>query len=114
MRYGRARNTGLAAVGIHPITMHVLKDFLATGTQLRLELPGKGGIVVPVDVIEPPIVRLKDGSVVRVSVDNFGKIQRKIEKILFLGDILISFGDFLYNSSLLRHLATWRSGGSKT
>lgn len=98
LRYGRARNTGLAAVGIHPITMHVLKDFLATGTQLRLELPGKGGIVVPVDVIEPPIVRLKDGSVVRASVDNFSKIERRIEKILFLGDILISFGDFLYNS----------------
>jgi DNA polymerase II large subunit len=98
LRYGRARNTGLAAVGIHPATMSVLQDFPAAGTQLRLELPGKGGIVVPVDAIELPIVRLKDGSVVRVSVQNFGEIKNKIEKILFLGDILISFGDFLYNS----------------
>jgi len=101
LRYGRARNTGLAAVGIHPATMSVLQDFPAAGTQLRLELPGKGGIVVPVDAIELPIVRLKDGSVVRVSVQNFSEIKNKIEKILFLGDILISFGDFLYNSKPL-------------
>jgi DNA polymerase II large subunit len=101
LRYGRARNTGLAAVGIHPATMSVLQDFLAAGTQLRLELPGKGGVVVPVDVIELPIVRLKDGSVVRVSVENFSEIKGKIDKVLFLGDILISFGDFLYNSKPL-------------
>jgi DNA polymerase II large subunit len=101
LRYGRARNTGLAAVGIHPATMSVLRDFLAAGTQLRLELPGKGGVVVPVDAIELPIVRLKDGSVVRVSVENFSEIKGKIDKILFLGDILISFGDFLYNSKPL-------------
>ena len=101
LRYGRARNTGLAAVGIHPATMLVLQGFLAAGTQLRLELPGKGGITVPVDAIESPIVRLRDGSVVRVSVENFAEIKNKIEKILFLGDILISFGDFLYNSKPL-------------
>jgi len=101
LRYGRARNTGLAAVGIHPATMLVLQGFVAAGTQLRLELPGKGGIAVPVDSLEPPIVRLKNGSVVRVSVENFAGLKDSIEKILFLGDILISFGDFLYNSKSL-------------
>ena len=101
LRYGRARNTGLSAVGIHPATMLVLQGFLAGGTQLRLELPGKGGIVVPVDTIEPPFVRLKDGSVVKVTISNFDKLKNEIEKILFLGDILISFGDFLYNSKWL-------------
>jgi len=101
LRYGRARNTGLAAVGIHPATMLVLQGFLAAGTQLRLELPGKGGIVVPVDSVEPPIVLLKNGSVVRVFVENFREIRDEILKVLFLGDILISFGDFLYNSKLL-------------
>jgi DNA polymerase II large subunit len=101
LRYGRARNTGLAAVGIHPATMLVLQGFLAGGTQLRMELPGKGGIVVPVDVIEPPIVHTDDGSIVRVSVENFGAVKDKIKSILFLGDILISFGDFLYNSQQL-------------
>jgi DNA polymerase II large subunit len=101
LRYGRARNTGLAAVGIHPATMLVLQRFIAAGTQLRLELPGKGGVAVPVDTIEPPIIRLKNGSVLRGSVESFDEIESKIDKVLFLGDILISFGDFLYNSRLL-------------
>jgi len=101
LRYGRARNTGLSAVGIHPSTMLVLDGFLAGGTQLRMELPGKGGIVVPVDAIEGPVVCLNDGSVVRVSVSNYSEIKDRIERILFLGDMLVSFGDFLYNSKLL-------------
>jgi DNA polymerase II large subunit len=102
LRYGRSRNTGLAAVGIHPATMMVVQNFLAAGTQLRLEGPGKGGIVVPVDSIEPPVVRLKSGSVVRVSLQNFKRLEMSIDKILFLGDILIGFGDFLYTNKPLR------------
>ena len=98
LRYGRSRNTGLSAVGIHPATMLVAERFLATGTQMRIELPGKGCVTVPVDTLELPVVLLKDGSVVRVSLDNFANVKGKIEKILFLGDILISFGDFLYTS----------------
>jgi DNA polymerase II large subunit len=101
LRYGRARNTGLAAVGVHPATMMVLQNFLAAGTQLRIEGPGKAGIVLPVDTIEPPIVRLRDGSVVRVTTKNFEQIKNVIDKILFLGDILIGFGDFLYNNKPL-------------
>ena len=102
LRYGRSRNTGLAAVGIHPATMMVVQNFLAAGTQLRLEGPGKGGITVPVDSIEPPIVRLKNGSVVRVTIQNFKQIEKLVDKILFLGDILIGFGDFLYTNKPLR------------
>jgi DNA polymerase II large subunit len=98
LRYGRSRNTGLSAVGVHPVTMLVLESFLAAGTQMRLELPGKGCVTLPVDTVEPPIVLLKDNSVVRVSLENFAEVKGKIQKILFLGDILISFGDFLYTS----------------
>jgi len=101
LRYGRSRNTGLAAVGIHPLTMMTLQNFLAGGTQLKIETPGKSGIVMPVDYIEPPIVKLKDGSVIRVSHENIDLVKRNMEKILFLGDILISFGDFLYNNKTL-------------
>ncbi len=101
LRYGRSRNTGLSAVGIHPATMLVVENFLAAGTQLRLELPGKGGVTVPVDSLEPPVVCLKDGSVVKVSLENFKDIKDKVAKILFLGDILISFGDFLYTNKAL-------------
>jgi len=101
LRYGRSRNTGLSAVGIHPATMLVVERFLAAGTQMRLELPGKGCVTVPVDSIESPVVLLKDGSVVRVSLENFEGVRTQIKKILFLGDILISFGDFLYTSKTL-------------
>ena len=101
LRYGRSRNTGLSAVGIHPATMLVVENFLAAGTQMRLELPGKGGVTMPVDSIEKPVVLLKDGSVVRVSLENFSEVKGKIQKILFLGDILIDFGDFLYSNKAL-------------
>ncbi len=101
LRYGRSRNTGLAAVGIHPATMLVLGNFLAGGTQMRLQLPGKGCVTMPVDYLEPPIVLLTNGSVVRVSVESYPKIKNEIKKILFLGDILISFGDFLYTRKQL-------------
>lgn len=102
LRYGRSRNTGLSAVGIHPATMLVVERFLAAGTQMRLELPGKGGVTMPVDSIEKPVVLLKDGSVVRVSLQNYPEVKGKIQKILFLGDILIDFGDFLYCNKTLQ------------
>lgn len=101
LRYGRSRNTGLSAVGIHPATMLVVERFLAAGTQMRLELPGKGGVTMPVDSIEKPVVLLKDGSVVRVSLENFPSVKGRIQKILFLGDMLIDFGDFLYCNKAL-------------
>ncbi len=101
LRYGRSRNTGLSAVGIHPATMLVVESFLAAGTQMRLELPGKGGVTLPVDSIEQPVVLLKDNSVVRVSLQNFPEVKGKIQKILFLGDMLIDFGDFLYSNKAL-------------
>jgi len=102
LRYGRARNTGLAALGVHPATMMVLQYFLASGTQMRIQGPGKAGVVLPVDTIEPPIVRLKDGSVIRVSLQDSDRINNVIDKILFLGDLLVSFGDFLYTNKPLQ------------
>ncbi len=101
LRYGRARNTGLAAMGVHPVTMLVLQRFMAAGTQLRVEAPGKAGVVLPVDGIETPVVRLKNGSVVRVSSENFDSVKDQIDRVLFLGDLLVSFGDFLYNNKVL-------------
>jgi DNA polymerase II large subunit len=99
LRYGRTRATGMAAIGIHPATMVVLDDFPATGTQLRIERPGKAGIITPVDTIEPPIVKLSDGSVVRLdSAEQAKLVQKSIQSILFVGDLLISYGEFLENN----------------
>ncbi len=103
IRYGRAFATGMAAYGIHPMTMKVLKGYIVTGTQLRADFPGKGGIVTAVDTIEPPVVKTNDGSVVRVSSEIiFKEVENKIANILFLGDILVSVGDCVENNVELR------------
>jgi len=102
IRYGRARNTGLMAVGIHPMSMRVLQGFLSIGSQLRIDRPGKSAIVMPVDSIMPPIVKTKDGSIYMVDTEEkLREVQGNISKILFLGDILISIGDYIEGNSPL-------------
>ncbi|KZX10316.1 DNA polymerase II large subunit [Methanobrevibacter filiformis] len=101
LRYGRSRNTGLAAMGVSPITMELV-EFLAVGTQLKIEKPGKGNCVVPVDSIEGPIVKLKNGDVVKVkSIKEAKSIRKYVTEILFLGDMLVAFGEFLRNNQNL-------------
>jgi len=102
IRYGRCRNTGLAAAGIHPATMGILDNFISIGTQLRTERPGKSASICPVSSIEPPIIKLKNGSVVKVNNYNLAvKYFPEVEEILFLGDILFSFGEFAENNHVL-------------
>lgn len=99
LRYGRSRNTGLAGVGIHPATMFVVEEFLAPGTHIRTERPGKGAIVAPVDTIDGPIILLKDGTVKRVTdVDEAHELEGRIERIISLGDVLVGLGEFLENN----------------
>ncbi|MFX1481813.1 MAG: DNA polymerase II large subunit [Promethearchaeota archaeon] len=99
LRYGRSRNTGLAGVGIHPATMFVVEEFLAPGTHIRTERPGKGSIVAPVDTIEGPIVLLKDGTVKRVTdSEEAHSLEGNIKRIIYLGDILVALGEFLENN----------------
>ena len=102
LRYGRACNTGFAAVGIHPALGEILDHTIVVGTQIKIDIPGKGATVAFVDSIDTPIVRLKNGNVVKIRNVKHGlEIKNEIEKILHLGDILISFGDFLENNAQL-------------
>ncbi|MFX0018392.1 MAG: DNA polymerase II large subunit [Promethearchaeota archaeon] len=102
IRYGRSRNTGLAAAGINPATMGILDDFISIGTQLRIERPGKSTSVCPVNSIEPPIVKLKNGNVIKInSYKMANDYFPKLEKVLFLGDILFGFGEFAENNHTL-------------
>ena len=102
LRYGRACNTGFAAVGFHPVIAEILDHTIAVGTQVKIDIPGKGATVAFVDSIETPIVRLFNGDVVKIrNVQHGIEIKNKIEKILHLGDILITFGDFLENNAQL-------------
>jgi DNA polymerase II large subunit len=102
LRYGRACNTGFAAVGIHPVVAEILDHTIAVGTQIKIDIPGKGATVAFVDSIETPIVLLKNGDVIKIKNVKHGiEIKNEIKKILHLGDILISFGDFLENNAQL-------------
>ncbi len=102
LRYGRACNTGFAAVGIHPALGEILDHTIVVGTQIKIDVPGKGATVAFVDSIDTPIVRLKNGNVVKIRDVKHGiEIKNEIEKIIHLGDILISFGDFLENNAQL-------------
>jgi DNA polymerase II large subunit len=97
LRYGRSRVSGYSSTSIHPSTMHVLKKYLATGTQLKIERPGKATAITVCDSIEGPIVKLQDDSVVRLDDEKIAKnLKDEVKEILFLGDILINYGDF-YN-----------------
>ncbi|MFW9955399.1 MAG: DNA polymerase II large subunit, partial [Candidatus Thorarchaeota archaeon] len=99
LRYGRSRNTGLSGVGVHPATMLVVDGFLAPGTHIRTERPGKGAIVAPVDTIEGPIVLLTDGTVQQIRTFEEAKtVQDRVQRIIALGDILVAMGEFLENN----------------
>jgi DNA polymerase II large subunit len=99
IRYGRSRDMGLAAYGFNPASMYITDNFIAIGTQLRVERPGKSTVAMPVDSIEGPIVLLKNGSVVRVeTTKGVEKLNADVEKVLFMGDVLVGFGEFMENN----------------
>ena len=99
LRYGRARNHGFATAGVHPATMHLVDDFLATGTQIKTERPGKAAGVVPVDSIEGPTVRLANGDVRRIDDPAEAlEVRNGVEAILDLGEYLVNYGEFVENN----------------
>lgn len=95
LRYGRARNTGYSALAVHPATMAITNGFIAIGTQLKIEKPTKGGTIAVCDSVEGPIVKLKSGSVKKLnSKEEAEKLCKDVEEILYLGDLLVPYGDF--------------------
>lgn len=102
LRYGRGRTCGLAATAIHPATMRILDDFVAIGTQMKTERPGKGTIGTSCDTIEGPLVLLKNGDFVQVkSLAEADRVRKHVQEIIDLGEILIPFGEFVENNALL-------------
>ncbi len=102
LRYGRSMNTGLSTLGIHPAIATLLDYPVVPGTQVKVDLPGKAATIAFVDSIEGPTVLLKDGSVTRISTIADAERERdNLEKIIDLGDVLISYGDFLENNKNL-------------
>lgn len=102
LRYGRSRVSGFSAAGMHPATLMVLEKYIAIGTQLKVERPGKGATVTVCDTLEGPIVRLKDGSVLKFKTEEAARQQNQnVEEVLFLGDIMFNYGDFSENGHYL-------------
>jgi len=96
LRYGRSRHGGLYCFSVHPSVTYVLDGYPALGVQLKTSYPSKGATLQTCVSVEPPFVRLKDGRCKYLhDPDEARELSRKgeIEKILFLGEILISAGD---------------------
>jgi DNA polymerase II large subunit len=102
LRYGRARTGGLASNAFHPATMAIVDDFLAVGTQLKVERPGKGTLATPCDTLDGPTALLKNGSLVRfTTVEQVKELRPAITELVDLGEILIPFGEFVENNAHL-------------
>jgi DNA polymerase II large subunit len=95
LRYGRCRISGDSSMAMHPATMQILKNFIATGTQLKYEGPGKSSAMVPCDSMDGPIVKLKNKSVVFLCNEELAKkYAKEIEEVIYLGDFLVNYGEF--------------------
>ena len=95
LRYGRGRNTGIMAKAINPAGMILFDEFIAVGTHGKIERPGKATQFFPCTTIDGPIILLKDGSVKRInSTEEANDVKAQLKKILYVGDLLSSYGDF--------------------
>ena len=96
LRYGRSKTNSLMSKNIHPATMILLDNFLAYGTHMKIERPGKGCVVAAHEMLEPPVVKLNNGRVMKVrTIDEAYAIKNEVVELLFLGDLLCTYGDFL-------------------
>ncbi|MDG6952871.1 MAG: DNA polymerase II large subunit [Nitrososphaerota archaeon] len=113
LRYGRSINTGLSTIGIHPAVATLLDFPVVTGTQVKVDMPGKAATIAFVDSIEGPTILTKDGDVLKVSTVSQAEGVRDImSKIIDLGDVLISYGDFLESNKALQpspYVSEWWS-----
>lgn len=102
LRYGRARTGGLATTAIHPAAMALCDDFLAPGTQMKIERPGKATATTPCDTVEPPIALLANGSLVEVTSYKMAKqLKPVVRQVVDLGEILVPYGEFAENNKTL-------------
>ncbi len=102
LRYGRGRTSGFSAASINPATMFILDRFIAIGTQLKVERPGKAAAITTCDTIHGPIVLLEDESVQQIETMEAAKACKdKVKEIVYMGDILFNYGDFSENGHIL-------------
>jgi len=102
LRYGRARTSGLASLAYSTASMYIMDDFMAIGTQLKIERPGKACVVTPCDILEGPTVLLRNGDVVYCQTkEDVLAVRDRVTEILDNGEILVPFGEFCENNHTL-------------
>ena len=102
LRYGRARTSGLASLAYNPASMYAMDEFLALGTQLKIERPGKACVVTPVTSIEGPTVLLKNGDLVYCDTkEEYLVVKDQVAEVVDNGEILIPYGEFCENNHVL-------------
>ncbi len=102
LRYGRARTSGLASLAYNPASMYAMDEFMAIGTQLKIERPGKACVVTPVDSIEGPIVLLNNGDLVYCGTkEKYLAVKNNVAEVVDNGEILVPYGEFCENNHVL-------------
>ena len=102
LRYGRARTTGLAALAFSPASMYVMDEFMALGTQVKIERPGKACVATPCDLLDGPFVLLKNGDLVHCQTkEEMIAVRKDVAEIVDNGEILVPYGEFSENNHTL-------------
>ena len=102
LRYGRARPSGLAAGSCNAASMAAMDDFLAVGTQMKIERPGKACAITPCDIAEGPWAILRNGTFKRYDDEaSFRKDKAQISSIWDNGELVLGYGEFMENNKNL-------------
>ncbi len=102
LRYGRARPSGLAAGSCNAASMAAMDDFIAVGTQMKIERPGKACAITPCDIAEGPWAILEDGSFKRYDTEEaFRKDKHLVKSIWDNGELVLGYGEFMENNKNL-------------
>ena len=102
LRYGRARPSGLAAGSCNAASMSAMDDFIAVGTQMKIERPGKACAITPCDIAEGPWAILQNGEFKQYNdSESFSKDRSQISSIWDNGELVLGYGEFMENNKNL-------------
>ncbi|MEC8789393.1 MAG: hypothetical protein VXX17_04960, partial [Candidatus Thermoplasmatota archaeon] len=102
LRYGRARPSGLAAGSCNAASMSAMDDFIAVGTQMKIERPGKACAITPCDIAEGPWAILQNGEFKQYNdSESFNKDRTQISSIWDNGELVLGYGEFMENNKNL-------------
>ena len=102
LRYGRARPSGLAAGSCNAASMSAMDDFIAVGTQMKIERPGKACAITPCDIAEGPWAILRNGEFKQYNdSESFNEDRTQISSIWDNGELVLGYGEFMENNKNL-------------